>query len=200
MKKNGGDIVIKKKYLTILSFAIVSVLLGSLLVNNMIMAQTDDSEYDPWLDLNDDGSIDRYDFGLFAGVYGTSGKPINKKALLLELLNRVNTLNASLIELQSKVDSLNASVDELEDRVSALEEKPEGSKTIRFFEPNETIANLSAQIGAVFVWTPNNSTNNAILSFHCYFQYRSIGACMHRCMHTYFFNIDNSPPAPTSLT
>jgi hypothetical protein len=46
------------------------------------------------------------------------------------------------------------------------------SRTIRFYSPNETANNDPNFIdAAVFVWTPNNKTNNAILSLCCYFQY-----------------------------
>jgi hypothetical protein len=93
--------VTKKKYLTILSVAIVSVLLGSLLVNNMLMAQTDSHEYDPWIDLNDDGDIDWFDFGIFAQAYGTSGTPINKTALV-ELESRVDALETRIEVLENK--------------------------------------------------------------------------------------------------
>jgi len=45
---------------------------------------------------------------------------------------------------------------------------------IRFYEPDETMYNQSTyEDGAIFVWTPNNNTNNAILSIRCYFQYRT---------------------------
>jgi|YelNatPaOPRAMG01_1025707.scaffolds.fasta_scaffold37260_2 hypothetical protein len=62
--------------------------------------------YDPWVDLNDDGNIDYNDLYIFARAYGSSGTPINKTALLLELLARIDSLNASLIELQSRVKAL----------------------------------------------------------------------------------------------
>lgn len=52
-------------------------------------------EYDPWIDYNDDGKIDHKDLLQLAAVYGTSGTPINKTALLLELLDRVEALEAS---------------------------------------------------------------------------------------------------------
>jgi len=57
-----------------------------------------DGSYDHWMDLNDDGIIDAYDLQLLALIYGTSGKPINKTALLLELETRLNNLNASLLK------------------------------------------------------------------------------------------------------
>jgi len=65
--------MIKKKYLMILSVAIVSVLLGSLFYNNVILAQTNGSEYDPWLDYNEDGIIGVNDLSLLGQAYGSSG-------------------------------------------------------------------------------------------------------------------------------
>lgn len=50
------------------------------------------SEYDPWLDNNDDGKIDIFDVVKVAGAYGTNGTPLNKTFLLLDLLERVETL------------------------------------------------------------------------------------------------------------
>jgi len=48
--------------------------------------------YDPWLDTNDDGKIDIKDIAATAKAYGTTGTPINKTALLLDLQSRVETL------------------------------------------------------------------------------------------------------------
>jgi len=66
--------------------------------------------YDPWVDLNDDGNIDYNDLYTFARAYGSSGTPINKTALLLELLSRIDSLNASLIALESRVEALEARI------------------------------------------------------------------------------------------
>ena len=77
---------------------------------------------------------------------------------------------------ESKVDSLNVSLTELQERVSTIEAEANQVKTIRFYEPSETIVpppSGSFKDVATFVWTPNNNTNNAILSIRCYFQYRS---------------------------
>lgn len=48
--------------------------------------------YDPWLDINDDGTINILDLATIAKAYGTTGEPINKTALLLELQSRVEAL------------------------------------------------------------------------------------------------------------
>jgi len=112
-----------------------------------VTAQT--RPYDPWADLDDDGDIDIYDIVDIAGRYGTTGTPINKTELLLELLNRVDSNEARL----------------------------EQTKWIRFYEPNETSHNVPDvwKDAATFVWTPNNPTNNAIVTVCCYFQHRCEG-------------------------
>lgn len=51
-----------------------------------------DGSYDPWMDLNDDGIIDAYDLQALALIYGTSGTPLNKTQLLLDLQSRVQAL------------------------------------------------------------------------------------------------------------
>ena len=48
--------------------------------------------YDPWLDTNDDGQINIRDMYAMARAFGTSGTPINKTDLLLELQSRVEAL------------------------------------------------------------------------------------------------------------
>jgi len=73
-------------------------------------------------------------------------------------------------------DKVWTTISDLQDRVNTIEEETNQVKTIRFYEPNETIIpppSTNFKDGAVFVWTPNNGTNNAILSIRSYFQYRS---------------------------
>jgi hypothetical protein len=41
--------------------------------------------YNPFLDLNEDGTVDIFDAIVLANGFGTSGTPVNKTALLLEL-------------------------------------------------------------------------------------------------------------------
>jgi len=83
--------MIKKKYLMILSVAIVSVLLGSLFYNNVILAQTSGSEYDPWLDYNEDGIIDVNDLASTAQAYSSSGDPT--KNVTTTLAHRIGYYN-----------------------------------------------------------------------------------------------------------
>jgi len=74
-------------------------------------------EYDPWLDINDDGYIGIDDLFTVASHFGSEagGDAMNKTALLIylnstcsALLTRMDNLNASLIELDEKIDNLNA--------------------------------------------------------------------------------------------
>lgn len=73
---------------------LVSITLGILLLSSTffvgVTAQV--NPYDPWVDINDDGEIDIFDIVQIAGAYGTTGTPINKTDLLLELLVRVQVL------------------------------------------------------------------------------------------------------------
>jgi len=91
--------LIKKRYI-IIALGIVSVLLVSLFVTNVLLAQSD-GEYDPWIDTNDDGIIDINDVAAMGSIYGASGTPINKTALLLELQSKIDSLNATVTTLQS---------------------------------------------------------------------------------------------------
>jgi len=73
-------------------------------------SQTETPEYDPWTDLNDDGIIDIFDIVQVALAFGAEGTPINKTALLLELLNRINSLNNTIMQQQTIINNLNETV------------------------------------------------------------------------------------------
>jgi hypothetical protein len=106
----------------------------------------DIGEYDPWIDLNDDGQIDLYDAVTLAGATGAFGTPINKTELLLDLQAKVN----------------------------GLEAKSNETKMVRFYTPNETYANATKWFtAAVFTWIPDNPTNNAIISCTLFFEYKA---------------------------
>ena len=66
-----------------------------------ISSQQGVHDYDPWVDLNDDGKIDGRDIAGVSARFATLGTPINKTALLLELQSKV-------AELETKVNILNA--------------------------------------------------------------------------------------------
>lgn len=59
------------------------------------------SSYDPWLDINDDGHINILDISSLAIIFGTSGSPVNKTALLLELQNKIETLEDTIKNLEN---------------------------------------------------------------------------------------------------
>lgn len=65
--------MIKKRYVVI-ALGAVSVLLGSLLYNNIILAQPG-GEYDPWLDFDEGGTVDVNDLSSLGQAYGSSGDP-----------------------------------------------------------------------------------------------------------------------------
>lgn len=81
---------------SIFTFGLCFVLFATLFLSNIILAQEGGS-YDPWIDTNDDGIIDVQDLQILAVIYSTSGTPINKTALLLELAARIDSLNATLL-------------------------------------------------------------------------------------------------------
>lgn len=70
-------------------------------------------DYDPWVDLNDDGKIDGKDIANVAARFGTLGTPINKTALLLEILSRIDQLNSTIIEQQNTINNLNTTINYL---------------------------------------------------------------------------------------
>lgn len=61
--------------------------------------------YDPWLDINDDGIIDIYDVVSVCIAYDSKGTPINKTQLLLEILAKIDNLNATLQDLEAYVET-----------------------------------------------------------------------------------------------
>jgi len=63
----------KKKYI-IIAVGIICILLGSFFINNVLLAQSS-GEYDPWLDYNEDGTIDVNDLYPLGQTYGSSGDP-----------------------------------------------------------------------------------------------------------------------------
>jgi len=77
-------------------------------------------DYDAWYDLNDDGIIDMTDIGLLCLKYGTTGTPINKTALLLELMEKIEILNATIIAQQNTINYLNETVIYLNETMTIL--------------------------------------------------------------------------------
>jgi hypothetical protein len=116
-------------------------------------------EYDPWIDMNDDGIIDGGDLGILGGSWFASGTPINKTALLLELQSRIDSLNSSLLNLEAylntRIVTLNSSLVELQSKVAELENKvtilETDMDTLRtnFDFLNATIVSLMERINAL---------------------------------------------------
>jgi uncharacterized coiled-coil protein SlyX len=86
--------------------------------------------YDPWLDINDDGKIDGRDLIVMSRAFATYGDPINKTELLIEvnntytqLLNTINSCNASLIDLQGRVTALESITLPLNDTILTLQSR-----------------------------------------------------------------------------
>jgi hypothetical protein len=102
------------------------------------------------------------DFFELSQMYGTSGTPINKTIMLLELQTEVSWLNASLANLQERLD--------------IAEEKLNEIKMIRYCEPDEFVGQGNGSWNfadvASFTWTPENQTDNAILSVCCYAEWK----------------------------
>jgi hypothetical protein len=65
----------------------------------LLVGITSSASYDPWCDLDDDGDIDIFDIVKMAGAYGTTGTPINKTELLLELEAKVDALSTTVASL-----------------------------------------------------------------------------------------------------
>jgi len=90
---------------TVFVFAVVFIALFCVNITTSIEnLQTD--LYDPWLDLNDDGEIDIFDVVMVARAYGSSGKPYNKTAALIELQAKVSVLEATISARLPQVDFL----------------------------------------------------------------------------------------------
>jgi len=95
----GGGGNLERRFLIAVSAAVITLLVGSLLYYSIVTAQGP-GDYDHWYDINDDGKIDMKDIGAMARKFGTTGAPINKTALLLELEQNITVLREEMIALQ----------------------------------------------------------------------------------------------------
>jgi hypothetical protein len=115
------------------SSMLLNIILLTILSASFFLVNTTASvnKYDPWLDIDDDGKIDITDIFMIAQLYGGTGDPINKTALLYEV-------NATFTELLSRIDGLNTT---LNSRIDDLETQiDEMNATI--IQMNSTITNL----------------------------------------------------------
>jgi hypothetical protein len=84
-------------------------------------------EYDPWKDINDDGYIEMMDYFELSEIYMTSGTPINKTELLLELQAKIDSLNSSLLNLgaylETRITTQDALIAELQSKITELENR-----------------------------------------------------------------------------
>ena len=82
--------MIKKRYIVI-ALGMISVLLAVLFYSSVILAQP--SEYDPWLDYNEDGTIDVNDLSPLGQSYGSSGDSTKN----VNVTNFPRNLNVSIV-------------------------------------------------------------------------------------------------------
>jgi hypothetical protein len=112
------------------SLSFMGIILATVLLSSMFLVSITISEFPPepqgaysvWGDLNDDGKIDILDIVWMAGHYGTTGTPINKTQLLLDLLLKIEQLNTTIIEQQNTISLLNETVNYLNTTVINLNE------------------------------------------------------------------------------
>ena len=80
--------------------AIIAFCLTATFIAIPTRSSKESSSYDPWLDINNDGVINIRDIYGIARLFGTSGSPVNKTALLLELQSKIETLEATVKTLE----------------------------------------------------------------------------------------------------
>lgn len=111
--------MVKKKDLVIVALATFC-LTATLLLTIPTRSQTPSGTYDPWIDINDDGTINILDAIVLSNHFLESGIPINKTALLLDLLARIDSLNATIIQQQNTINNLNNTIMELQNTTNYL--------------------------------------------------------------------------------
>jgi hypothetical protein len=101
----GGDVLVVKKKLLVVALAAFC-LAAAFLLASPTRSSTSLGGYDPWLDVDDNGKINIVDITVIARAFGSSGTPINKTAMLLDLQDKIDSLNASLHDLESRTATL----------------------------------------------------------------------------------------------
>lgn len=109
------------------------------------------SEYDPWVDLDDNGEIDIFDALILAGVFGSEGTPINKTASLLELQQGIDLLNMSISELGLRMDDAEADTADLNATLEArIPQKGYISVSAATFVASDNTANWRCSGGDLY--------------------------------------------------
>jgi hypothetical protein len=166
----GGDSMTSKKDLSVTVLATL-LLTATLFLITPTRSQTPSPTYDPWADINNDGTINILDAIILGTHFLTSGTPINKTALLdlqsqIDALNttlqsQMAVLNATLLSqmaaynatlqsqinalnstLQSQGDALNAALVSLQSSVSALND----SLSLNITSLNSQISSINTNI------------------------------------------------------
>lgn len=116
-------------------------------------------QYDPWMDVNDDGVINMYDLGYLARSFMATGTPLNKTDLLLMLQTNIDDLNSSLLNLEAqaraKMDSQDALIAELQNTTADLDTRLASQDALiadmraLIVSNNVTIAYLQSQIATL---------------------------------------------------
>jgi len=104
------------------TFCLTSTLFMAIPIKSQV-GTTSSNEYDPWVDINNDGTIDIFDLAALALDFGAEGEPVNKTELLLSLLSRMESLEARVETLEAEVANLTTALAEHEARIAALEAK-----------------------------------------------------------------------------
>jgi hypothetical protein len=125
------------------------------------------NQYDPWVDLDDDGKISILDAIDLSNVYGTSGTPINKTALLLDLEDRVDALNSSLLNLQAyfnmRITTLEVTVGEQQVRITDLETELAVLNATKLGQPDYDSTWYNISKGESIILTHNLGTTDVII-------------------------------------
>jgi hypothetical protein len=93
--RTGGDSALEKKYV-IMAVLASFMLTGALFIVIPTRSSPGPGEYNPWADINGDGTVDIYDAILLANSFETSGTPINKTETLADLQLRVDRIEQFL--------------------------------------------------------------------------------------------------------
>ena len=141
------------KMITVMLMAVLSVSL-------FLVGLTSSAPYDPWIDLDDDGDIDIFDIVQMAGAYGTTGTPINKTELLLELAARLDLLNATVMALQG---GYVAETGEFDGVVNADMVEKAGVTTINFNTPFTSVEKPGMVISVVLKHAANGLTEGSAI-------------------------------------